>query len=164
MHKLSIGAILFTVAGLFVAIAVFLLMAPKAGSGVPVIDPGARVEITRLFVLVFSILSGFLIAAITMLGDPKSLMPGSWRAASAHRRQIVRAVDRLVLLFYIYLVIVSIAILAPIMETHFPTYFECILRVFFAAGSAAIIWSFALPYMIRRECLERIDEEVENRS
>ncbi len=35
-----------------------------------------------------SILAGILIAIITMLGDPRVLYRGSWRVASAHRREV----------------------------------------------------------------------------
>ena len=119
----------------------------------------------QMIVTLFSILTGFIIAVITMSGDPGILYPGSWRVASAHRRQIKRVLFRYRLLFYAYLLTLFLAFGAAIVgqvdQERLVTHW--IERVALSLGGAALFWSFGLPTTIIRAQLERIDKQVEQR-
>ena len=74
----------------------------------------------RILATVLAILTGFLIAIITMLGDPRSLLAGSWRVASAHRAEVRHALDRFAVLFYVYLVTIATVFAASLLEGQIP--------------------------------------------
>jgi len=122
-------------------------------------------EALRILVMAFSILAGFIIAAITMSGDPKLLYPGSWRIASAHARNIRTALLRYKLLFYVYLSVIFLAFLATLFGGN-PVYAPCVVwleRIAVGVGLAALFWSFGLPTSIIRTQTDRLDEEVRRR-
>ena len=112
-----------------------------------------------------SILAGILLAIITMLGDPRSLYPGSWRVASGHRRQIRHALNRAAMLFWVYLAVVALAFGATLLEAYAPSAIDVrwVKHVALSLGSVALLWSFSLPSVIRKAQLERLDDEVERR-
>lgn len=122
-------------------------------------------EALRILVMAFSILAGFIIAAITMSGDPKLLYPGSWRIANAHSRNIRTALLRYKFLFYVYLSVIILAFLATLFGGN-PVYAPCVVwleRVAVGVGLAALFWSFGLPTSIIRTQTDRLEEEVRRR-
>ena len=128
-------------------------------------DGRGNTDALRILITVLSILAGFLMAVITMLGDPRSLFGGSWRIASAHTREIRRALNRVAILFHIYLGTISATLGAKLLGIYTQ---EVILvcwieRFALSLGSAALIRSFGLPIIIRRAQLDRLDEAVEER-
>ena len=119
----------------------------------------------RILTTVFSILAGFLMAVITMLGDPRGVYTGSWRIASAHRRQIKNALQRFIMLFYAYLIVISAAFAATLLE-EYAAGSICVLwarHIALSLGSATLVWSFSLPIVIFKTQMNRLDEEVEER-
>ena len=123
-------------------------------------DPALRMLANAL-----SILAGFLIAVIVILGDPRSLYRGNWRIASAHQREIRRALNRTALLFYTYLVVIVCIFAASFLEayTSATVCSRWMKHIALSAGGTALFWSFALPFVIRKAQLNRLDEEVEDR-
>ena len=122
-------------------------------------------EALRILVTVFSILAGILIAVIAMLGDPRALYRGSWRIASAHRREIRRVLRRYKLLFYVYLVVITLSFAAALFGKTSSA--VCVARWFerfaLSLGAVALVWSFGLPAAIMKAQMERLDEEVSKR-
>ena len=119
----------------------------------------------RILVIAFSILVGFLIAVITMAGDPKALYPGTWRVASAHRREIGRALSRYKLLFYAYLSVILLTLLSELFrrlaaETPIVLWFD---RASLGLGVAALVWSFGLPTQLIRVQMDRLQDGVDAR-
>ena len=112
-----------------------------------------------------SILAGFLIAVIVMLGDPRSLYRGNWRIASAHQREIRHALNRAALLFCIYLVVIAFIFAASLLEAYTSATIcsRWMKHIALSAGGTALFWSFALPLVIRKAQLNRLDEEVQDR-
>ena len=115
-----------------------------------------------------SILAGILLAVITMLGDPRYLYSGSWRVASAHRRQIRRALNRFVLLFWLYLTVIALALATALLEAYMPSsiganWLGWAKHIALSVGCVALLWSFSLPATIRKAQLVRLDREVEKR-
>ena len=122
-------------------------------------------DASRILVTAFSILVGFLIAVITMSGDPRGLYPGSWRMASAHAREIRRALCRYQLLFYAYLGVILLVLLAKLfgrLATEIPAVLW-LDRLSLSLGVAALIWSFGLPTRLIRVQMERLQDEVATR-
>ena len=148
-RKVAYGRIVFGVTGLIVGCIVFWRI--SYGS----------VEAIRTLVTVFSILAGMLIAILTMLGNPESIFPGNWRIASVHRRELKRLLRRYTWLIYIYLIVIAMAF-AGSLDTEFSGS-KIMKRLALALGSAALVWSFALPNVIYRAQINRLDEEVNQR-
>lgn len=129
---------------------------------------GASDLALRILSLALSILAGILLAIMTMLGDPRILYPGSWRVASAHQRQIRRALDRSVWLFRVYLLVIALAFAGVLLEAYVPVMLDgdsvrWVKHIALSLGSVALLWSFSLPAAIRKAQLARLDEEVERR-
>ncbi len=122
-------------------------------------------EALIILATVFSVFAGFIIAVITVLGDPAILYSGSWRIASLHRRQIRRSLRRQSTLLYIYLAVLGFTFAAALLgniqgEYQLARYFE---RIALSLGAGAFVWSFALPVSIVRANMGRLDEEVDTR-
>ena len=122
-------------------------------------------EALRILVTVFSILAGIMIAVVTAIGSPEDLYKGSWRIASLHRREKLRIINRYIVLFYVYLVVISLAFISALLgkvvsHSELIPYVE---RATISLGVAALFWSFGLPSAIWRAQKDRLDEEVENR-
>lgn len=151
------GRLVFILAGLIPAAALLWFG--------PTFDNNESGVALRILATVLSILAGFLMAVITMLGDPRAVYYGSWRVASAHRRQIRNALRRFTMLFYVYLVAIAAAFAAALFEeyTACAMYTPWVRHVALSLGVAALVWSFGLPVVIYRTQLNRLDEEVNTR-
>ena len=136
-----------------IGLAIFLYLVPFAKA------PDNAVFGILLHILLISILVGILPVLVLMLGDLRAFYPGSWRVMSAYRRQIRRALNRFVILFSIYFGIVTLALVGVLLDTHAPW----VKRVAVSLGSVALLWSFAIPWMIRKTQLAKLDTEVERR-
>ena len=130
-------------------------------------DPlvSGNVEALKILVTAFSILAGIVIAIIAILGDPAGLYSGSWRVASAHRRQIKRRLRRFAVLFYLYLIVIGLTYAAVLagnstMCSEIARWAE---RLTLSAGVGAFVWSFVLPVTIINAHMKRLDEEVKKR-
>ena len=150
------GRIALIVGGILPGL-VFLYLGP-----LPDVDYGERA--VRILATVLAILIGFLIAIITIQGDPQSLYTGSWRVASGHRRQVRRALDRFTILFYGYLIALILAFGTTLLEGHIPckTYLW-LNHGAMSFGVTVLIWSLGLPASIRGGQMRRLDEEVSAR-
>ena len=124
-----------------------------------------NIDALKILVAAFSILAGILIAIITAFGDAQDLLEGSWRKASAHRTFKINNVDRCVILFYIYLVVISLAFVSALLNKMCPevTITHWMERFTLSAGVSALFWSFGLPVTIRRMQKDRLDREVKQR-
>ena len=147
---------------------VFILMG--LALGILVLVFGDRVttgnsEALRILVTVFSILAGIMIAIVTAIGNPEDLYKGSWRIASLHRREKLRIISRYILLFYIYLVVISLVFISALLGkvVSHSELIPHVERATISLGVAALFWSFGLPSSIWRAQKDRLDEEVENR-
>ena len=122
----------------------------------------------RILATALSILAGILLAVITMVGDPRSLYPGNWRVASIQRREICSALDRFVMLFWLYLFVIVLALAAALLEAFELSVLgnrcvEWVKHVALGVGSLALLWSFPLPGIIRDAQVAKLDHEVEER-
>lgn len=155
-QPISLPRLVFLIGGLIIFIATLFFGKPLASG---------NTEALRILVMAFSILAGFIIAAITMSGDPKLLYPGSWRIASEHKGQLKRALRRYQMLFYVYLIVIVVAFLVTLLgagaaDSLLVHWLE---RIAIGLGFAALFWSFGLPTSIIRIQLLRFDEEINTR-
>ena len=122
-------------------------------------------EALRILVTIFSILAGIMIAVISAIGTPEDLYKGSWRIASLHRSQKIRLLSRYILLFYVYLVVLSFAFASALLGkiVSHSELISFVERATISLGVAALFWSFGLPSAIWRAQKDKLDEEVEKR-
>ena len=156
-RRFAWGRIAFILAGVGLFVILLRLGPPPVGQSS---DPALRMLANAL-----SILAGFLIAVIVMLGDPRSLYRGNWRIASAHRREIRRALNRTAYLFCAYLTVIALVFVASLLDTYALTIIDprWMKHIALSAGGAVLLWSFALPLVILKAQLSRLDEEVKDR-
>jgi hypothetical protein len=106
--------------------------------------------------------AGFIIAVKTLLGDPSTLFPGSWRLGVVQSRDIERRSARLTMLFGLY-VLSTFGCLA------FATFSDSVKRVPLADASLAFLVSFTaimtleIPKSLRGIQSERIEAAIRAR-
>lgn len=112
-----------------------------------------------VIVTVFSILAGFLIAIMTLLGD-QSVLPGSWRIAETQREAIRSKLIRQKWLFYFYLVTLSLIFIHTLIETKYLVLADWIERGYFGFAVTSFILSFKLPSTLMEVQTDRIDAVI----
>lgn len=117
----------------------------------------------NLIVTVFSILSGFLIAVITLIGDPKSLPPGSWRIARLGSSLTYNRLIRQKWLFKSYLVTLFLIFVAIILKDKYPPITRGLEYAFMYFATISCILSFRLPGALIELQQERIEHEINER-
>lgn len=122
----------------------------------------ANQDATEVIVTVFSIMAGFLIAIMSLLGD-QSVLPGTWRIAATRRESIKAKLVRQKWLFYLYLLTLSIIFVASLIGAHNPTVVDWLERTYFGLAVAAFILSFRLPSTLMAVQMERYDAVVGSR-
>jgi hypothetical protein len=120
-------------------------------------------EAINVIVTVFSILAGFIVAAITLLGDPKSLPPGSWRIAELSRDKMYAKLDKHKFLFVCYLLTLLLIFLSLLLKKDFPTANRIIEHTYLFIGTIGFIFSFLLPQALMNLQRERIEHEISER-
>lgn len=117
----------------------------------------------NVIVTVFSILAGFLVALITLIGDPKSLPSGSWQIARLGSDLTYNRLVRQKWLFYIYLIALALIFISMLLKKHFPE-INCVVEYFYLFFSiVAFLLSFGLPSMLMNLQKERIEQEIAER-
>lgn len=161
MKKISIGSVIIILAGIAAITVTALFVSGCFGK------PTTCQNTNALMILatVFSVFAGFTVAIVAVLGDPRILYSGSWRIASAHRRQLRHSLQRQAALLYVYLSILGLTFASALLSTAD----DCSLiadwftRIALSLGAGAFVWSFALPVSIFKANLDRLDEEVKTR-
>lgn len=128
----------------------------------------ANGDAVNILITVFTVLAGFLMAIIAVLGDPIFLSPGSWRIAEQERENIDRRLIRYSWLFGLYLVTIAVIFVgvlvkdAPRTETLDAARLW-IAKVYLFLGSTAFFISLSLPSTLLDMQRARIDKEIEHR-
>lgn len=125
-------------------------------------------EVVSIFVTVYSVLAGFLVAVIAILGDPALLPSGSWQKAENHREAIERRLIRHTWLFGLYLVTIAVIFVSALLRDAPETVVSesikhWMTRVYIGLGVAAFLLSLALPKMLMNVQRARVDAEIERR-
>lgn len=117
----------------------------------------------NVMVTVFSVLAGFLIAIIAIVGDPALLPPGTWRAAEKERSQVTRRLIRHKWLFVLYLATLGTIFFSLLIAQEFPLFSIWLEHSFLFLGVFAFLLSLRLPSALMRAQMERIDMVIEHR-
>jgi hypothetical protein len=116
-----------------------------------------------VIVTVFSILAGFLVAIIAIIGDPASMPKGSWRVAEAKMPSIEDKINKQRWLFTGYLVTLGL-IFASLLAAKANAQISATLEhIYLFLSSVAFIYSLKLPGFLSRIQRERVNEEIEAR-
>ncbi len=143
-----------------------LLAAAAAAGGMAYYFGGALVEdnsdVLDVIVTLFSILAGFIIAIMTLLGD-ESLRPGGWRRARLDADKVKRRLDRQQQLFWLYLITLSFILASKLVKKPLPDLGHELERISFGFAVMALILSYALPIALRSAQLARIEAAVDEK-
>ena len=116
-------------------------------------------EATQVIVTVFSILAGFLIAVMSLLGD-QSIIPGSWKMSEASKSQIRNKLTRHKWLFYLYLSTLAVIFVSTLLKKEFPDWNNKLERVYFGLATTAFLLSFRLPSSLMSVQMDRVEAVV----
>jgi hypothetical protein len=117
----------------------------------------------NVIVTVFSILAGFLVAVITLVGDPKSLPSGGWQVARLGSDLTYNRLTRHKWLFKIYLITLFLIFLSIIIKNKYPETQVLIEYMYMFFSSTACFLSFKLPSALMDLQKERIEHEISER-
>lgn len=124
-------------------------------------DPANEVIVT-----VFSILAGFLVAVVTLLGDARNLMPGSWRIASAQWiTNVEPGLQRKRTLFYVYLITLGLVFAAMLVHKASPDGepLKWLERVYLGLATGGFIMSLGLPNALMAFHRQQIEAAIDDR-
>ncbi len=152
--KIDYGAVAITIAAAVVA---------AVGSywGQPLIH-GNDTAI-NVIVTVFSILAGFLVAIIAIVGDPLLVPAGTWRIAEGTREKTIQRLTRHKYLFHAYLIALALVFASTLLkDTH-----QCagiwLERTYLFLSIFAFLISLRLPAALMKTQQERVDHLIEER-
>lgn len=117
----------------------------------------------NVIVTVFSILAGFLVAVITLIGDPQSLPQGSWQVAQLGSARTYNRLTRKKWLFILYLLTLTLVFLSVLIKGNFPDIEPWLEKAYLFLAISALILSFRLPSALMQLQQERIEQEIEHR-
>lgn len=120
-------------------------------------------QAVNVIVTVFSVLAGFLVAIIAIVGDPVLLPPGTWRAAEMERSKLQNRLVRHKWLFILYLLTLGLIFLALLLKEQDPRLIVWLERGFLFLGTVSFVLSLRLPGALMGVQSERIDAVIEHR-
>lgn len=147
--------------GLFISIAA--ISAAVGWYGQPFVH--GNDEARGIVVNVFSILAGFLITVMTLLGEPGLYRGRTWRSDAVKRSNVYKRLVRHKWLFVSYLLVLALVFVATIVAKRAPESRgeACLESLYLGFASFAFIYSLMLPSRLLDLQLARFDELVESR-
>lgn len=122
-------------------------------------------EARGVVVNVFSILAGFLITVMTLLGEPGLYRGRTWRSDAVKRSNVYQRLVRHKWLFISYLTVLALVFVTTIMAKRGPSSqeLELLEGLYLGVATFAFIYSLMLPSRLLNLQLARFDELVESR-
>lgn len=114
----------------------------------------------NIIVTVFSILAGFLVAIMTIMGDPGAFAGRSWRANEQNRSNIFNRLVRQKWMFSLYLTTLGLILAASLLEKKLPCVVTWIEHIYLGTAIAAFILSMGLPSALMDIQLSRHEEVI----
>jgi uncharacterized membrane protein len=120
-------------------------------------------EAVGVIVNVFSILAGFLVTIMTLLGEPMLFRGATWRSEAVKRSNVYRRLVRHKWLFILYLLVLGLIFISTLITKKFPDHFTVhwIERIYLGLATFAFCLSLTLPSRLMNLQLDRFDELVE---
>lgn len=149
----------------------FLILAVAAISGAIAwfAEPHVRgnTDFFVAIVTIFSVFGGFLVAVLSIAGEPLIAKGGRWTRLELNRDGAIHRMNRAQFLFYIYLLAaVLILIVLALQKTCDPVLMVVLRGINLAAlwfAVMGVLFSFALPSMLIGIQKAKIDGEIETR-
>lgn len=121
-----------------------------------------------IIITVFTVFAGFLIAIITIIGDPIMIPDGSWRLAEGGRERMERRLVWHILLFVLYLLTIGFLFAGAILEKaitgeHHEIWKVWVERTYLFMAITSFLLTFALPAALLEMQRARYDAEIERR-
>lgn len=116
-----------------------------------------------VLVTVFSILAGFLVAVMAIVGSERALKGRNWRQDTFYLLQVKQDLQKHAALFYLYLFVLALSFLAslkPGWPSLIQTSVECVL-LFLAC--LAMLLSFSLPGQLTRRHVSDLESAIKAR-
>lgn len=122
-------------------------------------------EARGVIVNVFSILAGFLITVMTLLGEPGLYRGRTWRSDAVKRSNVYKRLVRHKWLFISYLVVLALVFATTIVAKREPDSRQvaCLEGLYLGFATYAFVYSLMLPSRLLNLQLARFDELVESR-
>jgi hypothetical protein len=148
----------------------YLLLSAAAGAvtacyGQPLVHDNS--DLVLIVITVFSVFGGFLIAIITVLGDPALIPAGSWRIVESRRDNIQNRIIWHSWLFVLYLITIALlfaaALLSKTTGPHTIIIRTWIERGYLFLAVFSFLLSFALPWSLMKLQHARVDAELKKR-
>jgi hypothetical protein len=140
----------------------FFVSAVAAYYGQPLLNGDAIV----IIITVMTVFAGFLVAIITILGDPAMIPDGTWRVAEMRRENIETRLVTHVWLFVFYLLAIGLLFIGALINKApnvAPDWKIWIERFYLFFAIASFLFTFALPNALLKFQIARIDAEIERR-
>ena len=125
-------------------------------------------DAANIIVTVFSVLAGFLVAMIALIGDPSAAAArGSWRFTELNRQGVAQRLARNRWMFVLYLLTLALVFAASLckMVDGSICYMDSILswieRIYLGLAVTAFLLSFRLPWALTRMQMEHYDELID---
>ena len=121
-----------------------------------------------IIITVMAVFAGFLVAIVTILGDPAMIPDGTWRIAEGRRENIEAKLITHIWLFVFYLIAIGLlfvgALLNKAPEAMVSAEWKMwIERLYLFFGVTSFLFTFGLPYSLLKFQIARIDSEIERR-
>lgn len=117
-----------------------------------------------VLVNVFSILAGFLVAVMTIMGEPVYYRKRTWRYNQSSRRNYIKSLIRHKDLFHSYLITLALIFASRLVDGEQHPLFQLWLeRGFLFFAFLAFAFSITLPDKLISKQLERFDDQVEEK-
>jgi hypothetical protein len=123
-------------------------------------------DLILIIITVFTVFAGFLIAVITIIGDPIMIREGSWRIAEGGRGTMQQRLLWHVVLFVLYLITIGLLFVGVVLEKALPSYSPILVwieRTYLFVGVTSFLFTFALPLALLQMQQARYDAEIERR-
>lgn len=150
VRSIAWGRIIYFVVACFVSIAISYLFGDRLTNGADQIG---------IIATVFSILSGVLIAVVSILGDPSMLMDQSWRHNYLRTIEIQRKLHRNTDVFLLYILLLSSLFAFSIVDPKDQIYWN-MQRVVLFLTTLSFIVSFTLPQTLKNIQKQRLDSAI----
>ncbi len=120
-----------------------------------------------IIITVFTVFAGFLIAIITIIGDPIMIKEGSWRIAEGGREEMNHRLLMHISLFVLYLVTIGLLFAGSILDKAITCHESLIKiwvdRAYLFIGITSFFLTFGLPAALMEMQKARYDAEIERR-
>jgi hypothetical protein len=123
-------------------------------------------DLILIVVTVFTVFAGFLIAIITIIGDPLMIPEGSWRVAEGGRARMEQRLNVYTTLFIFYLITVGLLFIGVILHKALPEHSAWTLwidRGYLFFGVTSFLFTLALPKALLDLQRARFEAETQRR-